>query len=140
MKISIEINRSKANDKIYERFSIYPKWNKTFDHQKALYYVVWQLTHDLGIGKDYRLIERKELTDSIINVYEYETNKNVPKLNDRFEFVYLPFQGEKKCSNCIHMRTLKDNKNYCKLRGKKIKNNHWYKCEFMQEIFRGHNV
>ena len=140
MKIQMQINRQKENDKIVETFSIYPHWSGSFDKQKALYYALWKLSHDLGIGDQYKLIERKELTNNIINVYAYEPNKMVPKLSDSFDFIYFPFLGEKKCSKCIHMRIMKDKNSYCKLRGKRLKKDFWYKCDYRQEIFQGNNV
>jgi hypothetical protein len=140
LKVTLEVNRRKDQEEIVETFSVNPKWSKAFDRQLSLYYALWKLSHDMGIGEDYRLIERKEFSNHIINVYEYEKDKPVPKLNDRFEFVYIPHMGSKKCSRCIHKRLLKDNNEYCKVRGKKLKKDYWHKCDYWQEIFQGHNV
>jgi hypothetical protein len=140
MKVTLQVNRQKENDRIVETFSIMPRWSGTFDKQMALYYAIWKLTHDIGIGKDYQLIERKELANNIINVYEYAEGKPIPPLNDKFEFFYVPYMGKKKCSQCIHKRILKDKNEYCKLRGKRLKWDYWYKCEYWQEQFRGNTI
>lgn len=137
MKMVLEVNRNKQKDRIIENFTIRPTFANMFDKQKALYYVVWKLTHDIGIGQDYKLVERKEFTNSIINIYEFSEDKPIPPLNDKVEFIYLPFLGEKRCSKCIYKRLLKDNNAYCKLRGKRLKKDLWYKCEYWQEQFRG---
>ena len=60
MKVILQVNRQKEKDRIIETFSIMPRWSGTFDKQMVLYNAIWKLTHDMGIGKDYELIERKE--------------------------------------------------------------------------------
>lgn len=140
MKITLEVNRRKDKEQIVENFSVHPQWHRTFDTQLSLYYVLWKLTHDLGLGEHYKLIERKEFSNHIINVYEYEKDKPVPKLNDRFEFIYIPTMGVRTCSKCIHKRLLKDQKHYCNVRGKKLKRDYWHKCDFWQEIFHGKHI
>jgi len=140
MKIILEVNRQKRQSEIIETFSVMPKWSKAFDKQHSLYYILWKLSHDMGIGQDYPLLSRKEFQNHIINIYEHQAHKPIPKLHERFEFIYLPTLGTKKCSKCIHRRLMHDNNYYCKVRGKKLKKDYWHKCDYWQEIFQGNNV
>lgn len=128
MIITLEFNRQKIDDKIMEVVSITPKNSLINDRARSLYYSIWFLSLSKGIGKYYNLLDRKEDGEHIINIYEYEQGKFVPKLNEKFYFTYHPVLGKKKCTKCIHYWNHSKEKQFCKVRGKKLFGDYWHKC------------
>lgn len=136
MNVQIDINRTLRGNDIIEIFTLSPKKNKFYkDDRRSLYYLFWLVSHEKGIGKFYKLKERKDQQDNIINIYEHNSLAPIPKMHENYNIKYLPVLGEKKCTKCIHYRKIKENK-YCRFRGKKLKNDYWYKCDYWMEIWR----
>ena len=138
MIITLEFNRVKSEDKIIETIRITPKNSLLVDRSRSLYYCIWYLSHIKSIGKFYNLLERKENIDNIINIYEYSPGKPVPKLNEKHYFKYIPVLGKKKCTKCIHYWHYNEEKQFCKVRGKRLNGDYWHKCGWWFEKRRNH--
>ena len=99
------------------------------DNKRAIYYKVRNARNKMSIHHlDYNLDEIHYYDDSVVYVYYFDPNKEVPRLCEETIIDYNPVLGKKTCKKCIHKTG-----QYCAMRGTKVKKNSYYKCLYWME-------
>ena len=134
VKINLTVTRTKKKDIIEEIFSITTPSNKyklIGSQGRVIFFAVWKLRLMLML-KDYKLLKTVAENNIIINHYEYKPSTKMPQLFQKLVLNYKPVMS-KKCSYCIFSEN-KNRKNFCKIRGKKLKYDTWRNCLYWREI------
>jgi len=142
MRITLDINRVKRGNEIWETFTVSPNNSFIKNPKRAIFNILWFLRNHYSIGDKFPLKRILEFPDRVIYVYDIVELHNVD-LHCSINLNYFPVLGTKTCKVCRNECVIQGEA-YCYLKGKKLDKHSHYKCREWSEKFlysrRGGNV
>lgn len=128
MMITLNIQRSKVGNEIWETFTVFPKTSFARDPHRALFFMIWFARNKCSLANKLQLKKIIYNKENTIYVYPFT---NIDTLQtEQIKLQYSPILGEKKCRVC---RYESEDQKFCLMRGKRLKKNSHYKCLYWSE-------
>jgi len=132
MIITLNINRIKHGNELWEIFTTFPKNSLIVDKHRAIYFALWYYRNKNSLADILPLRRIIHNKDNTVYVYDFK-NINVPQTK-QIKIQYSPILGEKKCRVCCYEKTI-NQKSICLMRGVANGKHSHFKCPYWTEDF-----
>lgn len=132
MIITLNINRIKHGNELWEVFTVFPKNSLVVDPHRAIHFALWYYRNLNSLANRLPIRDIIYNKDNTVFIYDFE-NIDAPQ-TQQIKIQYSPVLGEKKCRVCCYERII-NQKSFCMMRGVANNKNSHFKCSYWTEDF-----
>lgn len=133
MIVTLNINRIKYGNSLWEIFTASPKNRFIVDPHRAIHHALWYQRNLNSLASVLPLQSIAYNKDNTVFIYNFE-NIEVSQ-SQQIIIQYSPILGEKKCRVCCYEKII-NQKSFCVMRGVANGKNSHFKCSYWTEDFK----